>query len=183
MSGRTYEKAKSVVEAAEQDPSGSADIKEEMDRTGKVEPAYQEMKRRQHGEPPGPPVADSPESKLCELLKTGWQRHWQLREALAGASPRAVSKLLKKLKSQPPAGWLLENRRGNQYRLIPLPPQVAGRAVSHLLEGLPAIISELEQWGRAHEAAMSPVAIRILAAKLKKLFTAVQAAEHSAATA
>src|SRR5262249_22966210 len=46
VSGRTYEKAKHVVEAANEDPGLFADVKEDMDRTGKVEPAYQEVKRR-----------------------------------------------------------------------------------------------------------------------------------------
>jgi hypothetical protein len=40
MSGRTYEKARAVVEAAEADPA-AAPLVEEMDRTGKVNPAFQ----------------------------------------------------------------------------------------------------------------------------------------------
>ncbi len=50
MSGRTYEKAKAVVEAAEADPEKFAPIVEEMDRTGKVNGAYrqaQEIRRRE----------------------------------------------------------------------------------------------------------------------------------------
>jgi ParB-like chromosome segregation protein Spo0J len=43
MSGKTYEKAKAVVEAAEADP-GLAPVVEEMDRTGKVDPAYKKLK-------------------------------------------------------------------------------------------------------------------------------------------
>jgi ParB-like chromosome segregation protein Spo0J len=43
MSGRTYEKAKAVVEAAEADPELRA-VADEMDRTGKVEPAFQKVK-------------------------------------------------------------------------------------------------------------------------------------------
>jgi ParB family chromosome partitioning protein len=42
LSGRTYEKAKKVVEAAEADPA-AAPLVEEMDRTGKVDPAYQRV--------------------------------------------------------------------------------------------------------------------------------------------
>jgi ParB/RepB/Spo0J family partition protein len=44
MSGRNYEKAKAVVEAAEDDPVACGPIKDEMDRTGKVDPAHRKMK-------------------------------------------------------------------------------------------------------------------------------------------
>lgn len=47
MSGRTYEKAREVVEAAEQDPDAYGDLQERMDRTGSVHPAYKELRRRQ----------------------------------------------------------------------------------------------------------------------------------------
>jgi ParB family chromosome partitioning protein len=43
MSGRTYEKAKQVVEAAEEQPEKFRVVAEEMDRTGKVEPAHKEV--------------------------------------------------------------------------------------------------------------------------------------------
>jgi hypothetical protein len=45
MSPRTYEKAKKVVEAAEADPA-LAPVVEEMDRTGKVDPSFQEVVKR-----------------------------------------------------------------------------------------------------------------------------------------
>lgn len=44
MSGRTYEKAKAVVQAAAEDPD-LAPLVERMDRTGKVDGAYREVKR------------------------------------------------------------------------------------------------------------------------------------------
>jgi hypothetical protein len=47
MSGRTYEKAKKVVEAARQDPATFGDLTGQMDHTGKVHQAHQELKRRQ----------------------------------------------------------------------------------------------------------------------------------------
>ena len=43
MSGRTLEKAAAVVEAAEQDPEKYGPVKDEMDRTGKVDPAYRKV--------------------------------------------------------------------------------------------------------------------------------------------
>jgi hypothetical protein len=64
------------------------------------------------------------------------------------------------------------------YRLIPLPPHAAAQAIAQLIEGLPPIIGELERWGKTHYSQMSPVAIRCLATQLKKLFTAVQAADQ-----
>ncbi|HUT56718.1 MAG TPA: ParB N-terminal domain-containing protein [Phycisphaerae bacterium] len=45
MKPRTYDKAKAVVKAAEADPS-LAPVVEEMDRTGKVDPAYKKVKKR-----------------------------------------------------------------------------------------------------------------------------------------
>lgn len=48
MSGRTYAKAKVVVDAAESDPETFGEIAQEMEATGKVSPAYDkvmEMKR------------------------------------------------------------------------------------------------------------------------------------------
>jgi ParB-like chromosome segregation protein Spo0J len=50
MSARTYEKAKAVVEAAEKDPERFTYAVHEMDRSGKVDRAYQEVARRQAGE-------------------------------------------------------------------------------------------------------------------------------------
>jgi ParB-like chromosome segregation protein Spo0J len=44
MSGKTYEKAKAVVEAAEKDPAQHAETVAEMDRTGKVDAAYKKVK-------------------------------------------------------------------------------------------------------------------------------------------
>jgi ParB family chromosome partitioning protein len=44
MSGRTYEKAKAVVEAAEKAPEIFGPIKEQMDRTGKVNGAHKKLR-------------------------------------------------------------------------------------------------------------------------------------------
>lgn len=48
-SGRTLEKAKAVVEAAKQSPA-LAPLVDEMDRTGKVDRAYQQLKKQQRRE-------------------------------------------------------------------------------------------------------------------------------------
>jgi len=44
MSRPTYEKAKAVVEAAQEDPEQFGPVQEEMNRTGKVDPACKEVK-------------------------------------------------------------------------------------------------------------------------------------------
>jgi N6-adenosine-specific RNA methylase IME4/ParB-like chromosome segregation protein Spo0J len=43
LSGRTYERAKAVVEAARQDPERYAKLREDMDRTGKVAGVYKRL--------------------------------------------------------------------------------------------------------------------------------------------
>lgn len=48
MSRPTYTKAKEVVTAAEDEPEHS-DLVDEMDRTGKVDPAHKKLKQRQQG--------------------------------------------------------------------------------------------------------------------------------------
>lgn len=45
VSGRTVEKIEAVVEAAREDPETFADVVEEMDRTGKVEPAFKKVRK------------------------------------------------------------------------------------------------------------------------------------------
>ena len=51
MSSRTYEKAVAVIKAAEEDPEQYAPLVEEMDRTGKVKPAYDKIKMRSERSP------------------------------------------------------------------------------------------------------------------------------------
>jgi ParB-like chromosome segregation protein Spo0J len=46
MSGRTLEKAQAVVDAAEENPEQFGPIKEEMDKTGKVDPAFKKVRQR-----------------------------------------------------------------------------------------------------------------------------------------
>jgi ParB-like chromosome segregation protein Spo0J len=57
ISGRTYEKAKAVVEAATAEPAKYSYLVEAMDRTGRVDSAYRQLKSRQqdeagHAKPP-----------------------------------------------------------------------------------------------------------------------------------
>ncbi|HEY7423255.1 MAG TPA: hypothetical protein VH682_03345 [Gemmataceae bacterium] len=48
MKPRTYDKAKAVVKAAKEEPEKFGDLKEKMDATGKVAPAYKDMQRLQN---------------------------------------------------------------------------------------------------------------------------------------
>jgi ParB family chromosome partitioning protein len=50
MSWPTYKRAKAVIEAAESDPETFGPIAEEMDRTGKITPAYEQLQRAQVSE-------------------------------------------------------------------------------------------------------------------------------------
>lgn len=65
MSGRTYQKAKAVIERAEADPEGFAEVVEEMDRSGKVSPAYAKVMGHANGKkgtkdtPKDPPPGQS----------------------------------------------------------------------------------------------------------------------------
>lgn len=46
MSGKTYQKAKAVVEAATKEPEKFGSIKEQMDRTGKIDGAFKKLKEQ-----------------------------------------------------------------------------------------------------------------------------------------
>ncbi|GAH87024.1 unnamed protein product, partial [marine sediment metagenome] len=53
MGHESLRKAEEVVEAAEAEPEEYGDLQEQMDVTGKVDPAYQELKRRKEEEAQG----------------------------------------------------------------------------------------------------------------------------------
>lgn len=58
MSGRTYEKAKAVTQAAKDDPEHFGDLIDQMDESGKVSPAYKELQRRQSESAPDTEPSD-----------------------------------------------------------------------------------------------------------------------------
>jgi ParB-like chromosome segregation protein Spo0J len=101
MGGRTYEKAKAVVEPAEADP-GLANVVAEMDRTGKVDPAYQKVKNKQP-EPETNPDQDGEgdlRRHLSDYTRTikGWcdtliRIHPLLRARFASQNRRFVKRL------------------------------------------------------------------------------------------
>jgi hypothetical protein len=58
VSGRTYEKLKAVIEAAEAEPETFGDLPARMDETGKVDGAFKEMKQRKEPTAPAPACPD-----------------------------------------------------------------------------------------------------------------------------
>jgi hypothetical protein len=68
MSGKTYEKAKAVVEAAEESRDLFGDLVARMDESGKVDPAFRELQKRKHPEPPEPPPPYPHSDYLTEWL-------------------------------------------------------------------------------------------------------------------
>lgn len=80
MSGKTYEKAKAVVEAAAKPgaPTEVKQAKEQMDRTGKVDPAYKTVARWEQGASQLLPVSDhsdaDSESDNLFTLKQTWKK-------------------------------------------------------------------------------------------------------------
>jgi hypothetical protein len=70
MSGRSYDKAEAVVDAAEADPEKFGDLVEQMDETGKVDGAYKELQRRraqQYQQSLKAPVADTDDIRVGDF--------------------------------------------------------------------------------------------------------------------
>lgn len=70
ISGRSYEKAKAVVQAAEQDPVTFAPVLERMDRTGKVDPAFREVKRKEQERKWAEEAANRPAPACADQVHT-----------------------------------------------------------------------------------------------------------------
>lgn len=71
MSGRTYEKAKAVVEAAEAEPEKFGQLAEEMDQKGSVNGAYRKLQEARQPPPREPPPPQYPHSdRLYRWLRT-----------------------------------------------------------------------------------------------------------------
>ena len=64
ISGRTLEKIAAVVEAAEKDPQRFGRLLTEMDRSGKVDPSFYELKRIQVEEAEAIPITEGLEAKI-----------------------------------------------------------------------------------------------------------------------
>jgi hypothetical protein len=70
MSGRTYEKARAVVEAAKAEPDKYADLQERMDRSGSVDGAFGELQKRRDP----PVVAVMPEPAAAPRISISWPK-------------------------------------------------------------------------------------------------------------
>src|SRR5262249_20367095 len=108
MSGRTYDKAKHVVEAAEKEPEKHAETVKEMDRSGKVDAAYKKVRQRRPNRTRGQHHASDEEVKaltadakaLLARLDAAWfkrsvhkwpqQERWELCQNL-----ESISKILR----------------------------------------------------------------------------------------
>lgn len=69
LSGPTYEKAKAVVEAAEADPETFGPVVEEMDRTGKVAPAFARVNKAKSNGKPKPRGSFDATTRILEAIK------------------------------------------------------------------------------------------------------------------
>lgn len=69
VGARTYEKAKAVAEAAEQDPEQFGDLAEAMEKSGKVDPAYRKLQERRNPVPPPPPPKHPHSDRLVRWLE------------------------------------------------------------------------------------------------------------------
>lgn len=105
-----YRKAKTVVEAAQEDPERFAAIQEEMDRTGKVDAAYRKVTNADKPKPKAAAVQDQEPETPCEPGKPD-------REAAAPTMPTPLE-LLDQLRAMPLASGLPQLFAQPQYRLI-----------------------------------------------------------------
>ena len=78
VSGKTYEKAKKVVEAAESEPEKFEDIAQRMEESGKVDPAYRELKSRKEA-----PTATPQKQPAAKPIPSGSTRGRKKGEELA----------------------------------------------------------------------------------------------------
>jgi ParB-like chromosome segregation protein Spo0J len=98
LSGKTYEKAKAVVKAAEEDPERYGHLVEQMDQTGKVDPAFKQITKEQTEENAlgvNPPVETSlPKVQPAPTKKSNWPylNHISLRLKTYSDQLRKLSK-------------------------------------------------------------------------------------------
>src|SRR5262249_22328033 len=80
MSGRTYEKAKQVVEAAKAEPEKFGDLPEAMDKDGSVHKVHVEMKQRQgrNKQPNCRTTTFSREEMIGDPAAPAGSRHWAI---------------------------------------------------------------------------------------------------------
>jgi ParB family transcriptional regulator, chromosome partitioning protein len=108
FSGKTYERAKAVVVAAEQDPETFGPVLEQMDRTGKVWEAYKAVKKKHPPVPrPAPsrgksrPVVAERDARIAEMARQGYRE-----ESIAEAVGLDVTTVRRKVhEAGIPAMW------------------------------------------------------------------------------
>jgi ParB family chromosome partitioning protein len=103
MSPKTYEKAKAVVKAAEDDPERHGHLVEQMDQTGKVASAFRQITKQQGADgQPSSPKKKSAWSDLrlvaSELSRFG-NDAWRLSKVrVAERDPAAVAELFRRIR-------------------------------------------------------------------------------------
>jgi ParB family chromosome partitioning protein len=105
LSAKTYEKAKAVVAAAEADPEANGHLVEQMDRTGKVDPAFRQITPQQpaEGRPARPPKLPGwPKLKFLgrTLGKLATELNSLSRVRLADRDPAAVTRLCRLIRKR-----------------------------------------------------------------------------------
>ncbi len=83
MSGRTYEKAQEVVDSAEENPEQFGPIKDEMDRTGKVDPAFKKVRQRKAATGPAKKQQDKSASTGEQSGEKKGKQHRDKKESLS----------------------------------------------------------------------------------------------------
>ncbi len=126
MSGRTYEKAKRVVEAAEEDPERHAETVQEMDRTGKVDAAYKKVKGQRTRKETRRPAPPEPLPSLPECLESLRAARTRLDQLLAGPpayGPEGALDVLEAIQQEHEALSALHEERWGQLVGVPIEAQ------------------------------------------------------------
>jgi len=109
MSGKTYEKAKQVVEAAKEDPQQFGDLPEVMDESGSVHKAHVEMKRRQNGK------AEDTEPQTNGEIKSRGVGITRAEEAIDCLKRIPKNDALRKRGFQQVTDWIWHQENGEAY--------------------------------------------------------------------
>jgi hypothetical protein len=129
VSGRTVEKIAKVVEAAEADPERFGKLVDQMDRTGKVNGAFNQMKMIQQAaaiRAPSPGLggmkfayADFP------YLGCGSYYAEDRPDAIQWNDPETHRRLIERLCDEYPDGWALSLTSGSLHDILPMVPKSA----------------------------------------------------------
>lgn len=115
MSGVTYQRAKTVIEAAEEDPEKYGHLVEQMDATGKVQPAYSELKKLRENRPRR--QSREEREKQIKRLASDGHRAAQIADEL-GIGIQRVRELARDAGITLPDAAIGKTRRINAHRIV-----------------------------------------------------------------